>query len=121
MDAFTIGSVRYDEAAGQLACDKCGDRLCGWGENYKESVKSRTLGAAELRERLTSSYYLKEHDEVELREFICPSCGLLLDFEVYQAGEPARADYEPLERARERGYDARALYEADPDKWISFS
>ncbi|MCW3023143.1 MAG: hypothetical protein JWR30_2465 [Conexibacter sp.] len=121
MDGFTIGSVKYDHAARELTCEKCAGRLCAWGENYKESVASRTVRAAEMRERLSSSYYLKEHDEVELREFICPHCGLLLDFEVYQAGEPARLDYEPLEAAQARGYDARSLYQAAPEGWITFS
>ncbi|MEA2252963.1 MAG: acetone carboxylase, gamma subunit [Solirubrobacteraceae bacterium] len=121
MDVFTIGSVKYERSNERLACSKCDGRLCAWGENYKEFATSRTLGSEEMRARLSSSYYLKEHDEVELREFVCPHCGLLLDFEVYRAGEPARLDFEPPEAARARGYDARAQYEAAPESWISFS
>ncbi|MDX6730533.1 MAG: hypothetical protein QOC54_481, partial [Baekduia sp.] len=45
MDGFTIGSVKYDRAQGELACEKCGGRLGAWGDNYKELVRSRTVRA----------------------------------------------------------------------------
>ncbi|GAB2960369.1 acetone carboxylase subunit gamma [Amycolatopsis acidiphila] len=119
MEPFIIGAVRYDPEDG-LSCEKCGGRFCTWGGNYKEHVKSRRLAATELKKRVSPSYYVKEHDDVELREFHCPHCGLLLDFEVYRVGEPNRVDYEPLDRAGARGYDARALFEQAPDSWITF-
>jgi acetone carboxylase gamma subunit len=120
MEPFTIGSVKYESANGRLSCEKCDGQLAAWGENYKDHVKSNRLTANDMRERLSSSFYLKEHDDVEVREFVCPHCGLLLDLEVYTVGEPARADYEPLDAARDRGYDARALFESQPDAWIRF-
>jgi acetone carboxylase gamma subunit len=119
MEPFTIGTVRYAPQHG-LSCEKCGGELCAWGANYKEHVKSRRATAAELQKRVSSSYYIKEHDDVELREFLCPHCGLLLDCEIYRVGEPDRADYVPLELARAGGYDARALFQEAPDTWITF-
>jgi acetone carboxylase gamma subunit len=121
MTDFTIGSVKYEQSAGRLACERCGHQLCEWGANYKDFATVRTLTAEQVRDRISSSFYIKEHDGIEFREFICPGCGRVLDFETYEVGEPARLDYESLAGAREKGYDARAMADESPDSWVRFA
>lgn len=74
----------------------CGEELGLWPGNWK--MRCRIL-VRDTRERL-EELYPAEHltidpELVELREFICPRCGTLLDVDCVPPGYPVELDFVP--------------------------
>jgi acetone carboxylase gamma subunit len=90
----------------------CGHDLCGWRENWK--LHSRILvrdtpeTLAEVFPRLAC-----DPEWMELREFICPGCGGLLEVDAAVPGYPVVLDFEP---------DLKTFYEdwlgQAPPAWV---
>ena len=74
----------------------CGEDLCPWPENWKMRCR---IFVRDSRERLTA-VYPAEHltidpGLVELREFICPRCGTLLDVDCVPPAYPVEMEFVP--------------------------
>jgi N-methylhydantoinase B len=67
--------------AGRLAC-RCGFDLGPAAGNFKDRAAARVVEPAEHGA-------IRLHDELELREHCCPSCGTLLESEVVRRGAPS--------------------------------
>lgn len=79
-DAIEIGpSLRL--SAGKLSC-RCGQALGPADGDWKSALATRVVGAA------AHGSHLRLHEDLELREHACPSCGTLLESEVARQGTP---------------------------------
>ena len=56
--------------------------------NWKQHTATRRLAAADIGE------HLKLHEELEMREFSCPSCATLLELEVARKDSASLHDVE---------------------------
>jgi N-methylhydantoinase B len=74
-----IGGVMLVSASGALSC-YCGQRLGAAHENFKDHVVTRVVDPSAHGTRI------QLHDDLELREHICPGCGALLESEVALKG-----------------------------------
>jgi acetone carboxylase gamma subunit len=69
-----------------LQC-RCGRSLCKTSENLKEHVKAKEFPIQRAGPHVVPIPVTMSHLFV-WREFYCPACGLLLNTEVAQHGEP---------------------------------
>lgn len=72
---------------GNFAC-RCGAELGPMNGNWKQHTATRRLAAADIGE------HLKLHEELEMREFSCPSCATLLELEVVRKDSASLHDVE---------------------------
>ncbi len=68
------------DGSGHVRCS-CGCDL-GAAPDWKAGSRSRTV------EPVTHGPLIRLHEELELREYVCPSCGRLLESSVSRIGEP---------------------------------
>jgi len=68
-----------------IACSRCGHKLCDDSENWKSHSVARSV-----RQDLLDLNLIKLHGDLQLLEYICPQCGVLLDVELL------RKDDQPL-------------------------
>jgi Zn finger protein HypA/HybF involved in hydrogenase expression len=80
-------------AAGEeLRCAHCEASLGPVHGNWKESATLRRSPVTELAARLGSKVRETKVIELEQVEFICPSCGSLLEVDTFEAGEEPYQD-----------------------------
>lgn len=69
-----------------LACSKCGERLGGYSESYKNGALVGEIPVAHIPTAPDPARFLD--DEMVLRLFACPGCLTQISAEVVRAGEP---------------------------------
>lgn len=69
------------DAEGEIRC-RCGTGLSGVGENWKDGARTRVV------EHEAHGRRLRLHEELEIREHICPGCGTLVESELALKGAP---------------------------------
>lgn len=72
--------LRVDD--GEVGC-LCGEPLGAVSANWKDSAVARVVEPAD------HGAHIRLHEELELREFICPGCATLLECEVAIQGRPS--------------------------------
>ncbi len=74
-------------AGANIGCRKCGYRICPASENYKHScaMSEQPITAANPHILDPKTYV---DDEMVLRAYACPSCGLLLGTEIVRLDDP---------------------------------
>lgn len=77
---FEAGFTLLISPGGRVRC-RCGQTLVEEG-NWKDGAQSRTVAPDE------HGFHIRLHEELELREHVCPSCGTLLEAEVARKGAP---------------------------------
>jgi N-methylhydantoinase B len=95
------GRLRFAAYRGEswLAC-RCGQALAPRSGDWREATSRRIVPPGELG-------YLTLHPKLELRQFLCPSCGGSLSVDVAEKGAPDLRDIElfpssPLPQSGER-------------------
>ena len=83
-----IGSLRT--AAELLACDRCGQRYCGVGGDYKTAALIDEAPVTTLPSAADPTYSVDE--PLVLRRFCCPGCHVQVCAEVTKADEPVKAE-----------------------------
>ncbi len=74
----------------------CGEELGAWPGNWKMRCRIHVRDSRERLEALFPPEHLTIDPElVELREFICPRCGTLLDVDCVPPGYPVELDFVP--------------------------
>lgn len=75
---------------------ECGAELCGWRENWKMACRILVRDTDEKLARIFPDEHLTIDPRlVEVREFICPQCGTLLDVDVVPPTYPVDLEFEP--------------------------
>ncbi|MEE2981726.1 MAG: acetone carboxylase subunit gamma [Pseudomonadota bacterium] len=80
-----------------------GAELCAWNENWK--MKCRVIirkNAADLKKVFPAEHLTIDSKLVEIREWICPKSGMLLDVDCVPPTYPVEIDFTP---------DLKAFYE----------
>jgi len=75
---------------------RAGAELCAWNENWK--MKCRVIvrrTAADLKKVFPAEHLTIDPDLVELREWICPKSGMLLDVDCVPPTYPVEIDFSP--------------------------
>lgn len=74
----------------------CGEELCPWPDNWKMRCRILVRDSHERLAALFPAEHLTINPEfVELREFICPRCGTLLDVDCVPPTYPVELEFEP--------------------------
>ena len=80
-----------------------GAELCAWNENWKMKCRVRIRKTkADLNKIFPTEHMTIDPDLVELREWICPKSGMLLDVDCVPPTYPVEIDFSP---------DLKAFYE----------
>ena len=83
-----------------------GAELCGWNENWKMKCHVRIRNTvADLNKVFPPEHMTIDTELVELREWICPKSGMLLDVDCVPPTYPVEVDFTP---------DLEAFY----SKWL---
>lgn len=72
---------------GRYRCENCGKDIGSVADNYKVYVNYRSRSVAEIGELFVAPRTFVD-DDIVIREFICPDCGVLFDSEINRASEP---------------------------------
>jgi len=87
--------LELDPDARTIACRKCGEEICDADANYKEHAAIRTGPITDAGPVFTPPEKIYDRDpDIEFRQFFCPGCAVLLDYEVVPADEPILHDLE---------------------------
>lgn len=87
--------LRLDADEDTIACTECDEVLCGAAENYKEHVAVRTGPVTDAGPVFTAPEEIyEEPPSIEFRQFFCPNCATLFDYEVVPESEPVLHDVE---------------------------
>jgi hypothetical protein len=73
--------------AAEVVCAQCDHHLAAAGEAWKSHAAATETPLGDKMATYTVD------DEVHLREFACPNCGVLLDSEIAYQGDPPLLDY----------------------------
>lgn len=74
--------------APQLLVDTNGTTRCGCGHSFGAGPGWKANAAIRVVDEATHGPLLRLHEELELREYVCPGCGSLLESEVARVGAP---------------------------------
>lgn len=72
---------------GRYRCDNCKSDIGPIEDNYKVHVNYRPRSVQEIGELFVDPRIFVD-DDIVIREFICPRCGVLFDSEINRASEP---------------------------------
>jgi acetone carboxylase, gamma subunit len=73
-----------------------GAELCAWNENWKMKCRVRIRNTkADLNKIFPPEHMTIDTDLVELREWICPKSGMLLDVDCVPPTYPVEVDFTP--------------------------
>jgi len=89
---------------------RAGAELCAWNENWK--MKCRVIirrTTKELKEVFAEEHLTIDTNLVELREWICPKSGTLLDVDCVPPTYPVEVDFVPDLKAFYEGWLGRKL------------
>jgi N-methylhydantoinase B len=76
---------------GRYRCDGCGKDIGSVEENYKVHVNYRSKPVQELGDLFVDPRKFVD-DDIVIREFVCPGCGVLFDSEISRLSEPPTWD-----------------------------
>jgi acetone carboxylase, gamma subunit len=91
-----------------IRCD-CGHDFCRFDRNWKHEALILVRDDAESLREIYPKWAAPDPDWVELREFICPSCGRLLETEAAPPGHPVVHEFLPDVEGFYRGWLGRAV------------
>lgn len=87
--------LELDPDTRTISCSKCGEEICDAEENYKEHTALRTGPITDAGPVFTPPEKIYDRDPgIEFRQFFCPSCAVLFDYEVVPEDEPILHDLE---------------------------
>ena len=78
---------------GAVKCE-CGHELCDWREHWKLHARVLVRDTPELLAEVFPQLAC-DPEWMEVREFVCPGCGSLLEVEPAVPGYPVTRDFEP--------------------------
>ncbi|MFB6172889.1 MAG: acetone carboxylase subunit gamma [Haloarculaceae archaeon] len=85
--------LELDPEARTISCLECGEQLCDADQNYKKHSAMRTGPVTDIGPVFTDPEEIyEEAPDVEFRQFFCPNCATLLDYEVVPEDEPILHD-----------------------------
>ena len=77
----------------EMRCRMCGTAICAINENYKDAVVQRRLPLS-AGGSMMNDPALYVDANIELRQFVCPGCGTLLETEVACESDATLRDIE---------------------------
>ncbi|MCW3064998.1 MAG: hypothetical protein JWN32_2170 [Solirubrobacterales bacterium] len=83
--------LRLDDGHRTFLCNHCGEPIAPTSENWKDHASTRSWPLPERAQDLGTKVREMADTVMRMWEFACPSCGTLLEVEIYADGEkPAR-------------------------------
>jgi len=79
-------------ADGSLCCNHCEQAIAPITESWKANVAIRKSPVTDLAQRLGAKVRETSVIQLETWEFVCPSCGSLLEVDTYEAGDEPEHD-----------------------------
>lgn len=80
--------LELDPDARTISCNECGEQLCDATENYKEHSAMRTGPITDAGPVFAAPKEIYDDPPaVEFRQFFCPNCATLFDYEVVPEDE----------------------------------
>ena len=76
-----------------MHCRMCDTAICGMTENYKDAVIQRRLPISAAGSMMNDPGLYVDAG-IELRQFVCPGCGTLLEMEVACESDSVLRDIE---------------------------
>lgn len=87
--------LQLDVDSRTILCSECGEQLCEATQNYKEHSAMRTGPVTDAGPVFTAPKEIYDDPPaVEFRQFFCPNCATLFDYEVVPEDEPILHDVE---------------------------
>ena len=81
--------VARDEAGRRvLACGRCDRVVCGYGDSFKEFLNVSAARLVDVLPRANEPNDYLDDEEIVMRRYCCPGCGVLMSTEVVRAAEP---------------------------------
>jgi len=78
-----------------ISCTECGEVLCSVENNYKKFAAINRTDVGNLGPAFSPPEEIIGYDpEIELRQYFCPNCGILLDHQVAKTDDPIIHDIE---------------------------
>jgi acetone carboxylase gamma subunit len=85
--------LELDVDARTIACSECGTELCDASENYKEHAAMRTGPVTDAGPVYAAPAEIYDDPpSMEFRQFFCPNCATLFDYELAPEDEPILHD-----------------------------
>lgn len=87
--------LELDPEAERIACGECGEDLCDARDNYKEHTALRTGPLTDAGPVFDAPEEIYEDPpDIEFRQFFCPNCATLFDYEIALKNDPILHDVE---------------------------
>jgi len=83
--------ARDEDGRRVLACSRCDHVVAGYGENYKAGLLAMQGPVTEIPRVIDPAYFLDE--EIVLRHFCCPGCGVQMSIELVKVDEPLLSEF----------------------------